>query len=98
MHSADLGIDRENAISEELNVGFTTVIKCVEKKFLNTDFLGKTLNQNILDKIRAAGADVCGENGEYHTLVIGGPIYKSSIEIELGDIVDLGNYAVIDIK
>jgi uncharacterized protein (TIGR00290 family) len=91
------GIDREKAISEELAGGFVAIIKCIEKKILGNEFLGKTLNQKVLDGIRAAGADVCGENGEYHTLVVDGPIYKNRIETKLGDIVDLGDYAAIDI-
>lgn len=91
------GIDREKVIFEELDSGFVAIIKCIEKKFLGNEFLGKTLNQRVLDEIRAAGADVCGENGEYHTLVVDGPIYKNAIETKLGDIVDLGDYAAIDI-
>jgi uncharacterized protein (TIGR00290 family) len=92
------GLDRRKVISEELDIGFTAVIKCIQKKFLGIEFLGKTLNQKVLDEIQKTGADICGENGEYHTLVIGGPIYKKPIEIELGDIVDLGDYAAIDIN
>ena len=92
------GINRERVIFEELNIGFTAVIKCIEKKFLGTEFLGKIIDKNILNKIQSTGADICGENGEYHTLVINGPIYKNSIEIVFGDIVDLGAYAAIDIN
>jgi uncharacterized protein (TIGR00290 family) len=91
------GIDRERAIAEELDSGFTAIIKCVEKRFLGPEFLGKTLSRAVLDEIRAAGADVCGENGEYHTLVVGGPIYNTPVEVELGELVDLGDYAAIDI-
>ena len=91
------GIKREKIIQEELDTGFVAIIKCVEKKFLGIEFLGKTLDKELLDKIKKTGADVCGENGEYHTLVIDGPIFKESIEVEIGEIIDLGNYASIDI-
>jgi uncharacterized protein (TIGR00290 family) len=92
------GIDRERAVFEELDAGFTAVIKCVEKKFLGMEFLGKKLDRELINTIRAAGADVCGENGEYHTLVIDGPIYKNPVAVKLGSIVDLGDYAAIDIN
>ena len=92
------GINREDVILEELDIGFIAVIKCVEKKILGIEFLGKTLDKRLLNEIRVAGADVCGENGEYHTLVIDGPIYKDSIKVNFGNIVDLGNYAAIDIN
>ncbi|MDR1329926.1 MAG: diphthine--ammonia ligase [Oscillospiraceae bacterium] len=92
------GMDREAAVAEELRLGFIAVIKCVDKKFLGVELLGKTLDRTVVDAIRAAGADPCGENGEYHTLVLDGPVYKKPVEIELGAIVDLGGHAVIDIR
>jgi diphthamide synthase (EF-2-diphthine--ammonia ligase) len=39
-------IEREKAVSEELALGFIAVIKCVEKKFLGAEFLGKPLTRN----------------------------------------------------
>jgi diphthamide synthase (EF-2-diphthine--ammonia ligase) len=70
----------------------------VWKKYLGQEFLGKTLDNALVDTIRTAGADVCGENGEYHTLVTNGPMYREPISITFGSIVDLGDYAAIDIQ
>jgi uncharacterized protein (TIGR00290 family) len=91
-------IDREQAVVELIDSGFTAIIKVVEKKYLTEEFLGKTLDKELIEKIRLAGADVCGENGEYHTFVTDGPIFKEAVPITLGGIIDLGSYAAIDIR
>ena len=49
---------------------------------MSEDFLGKTLTKELVKKIKSTGSDVCGENGEYHTFVIDGPIFNSKIEIK----------------
>ena len=43
------------------------------------------------------GIDICGENGEYHTLAVDGPVFKKPLEYHMGEILDLGDYPVIDI-
>jgi len=89
---------RREVILHYFNSGFKAIIKCVQKKYLTNDFLGKQLTSDIASEIMKAGACVCGENGEYHTLVIDGPIYKFPIDIELGMTVDFGNYSAINVK
>jgi diphthamide synthase (EF-2-diphthine--ammonia ligase) len=36
----------------------------------------------LIEEIQKAGADPCGENGEYHTLVYDGPIFKKPVDIK----------------
>jgi uncharacterized protein (TIGR00290 family) len=91
-------IDREQAVAELIDCGFTAIIKVIEKKYLTEEFLGNTIDKELIEKIRLTGADVCGENGEYHTFVTNGPIFKEAVSIKLGGIIDLGNYAAIDIN
>jgi uncharacterized protein (TIGR00290 family) len=92
------GINRLEAVLETIELGFISLIKCVEKKYFGNGFLGKELNKEMIKKIQETGADVCGENGEYHTLAINGPIFLEPISIILGDIIDLGAYAAIGMK
>jgi uncharacterized protein (TIGR00290 family) len=92
------GIEREKAAAEMISLGYAVIIKVVEKKYLGTKFLGKTVDKALVDRIRSAGADVCGENGEYHTFVTDGPLYREPVSITFGNIVDLGDYAAIEIN
>jgi uncharacterized protein (TIGR00290 family) len=90
--------DREKLVYETIDAGIRAVIKCVESKWLSDDFLGKVLDRNLVDQIRRAGSDICGENGEYHTFVYDGPMFKSPVAFNLGEVIDFGDYSVIDIQ
>jgi diphthamide synthase (EF-2-diphthine--ammonia ligase) len=52
----------------------------------------------LVEKIKAAGADPCGENGEYHTFVYDGPMFQYPVSFETGEIIDFEAYKIIDIK
>ncbi len=79
------GADRRSIFNELLDLGFRAVISYVKKGCLGEEWLGRELDRKALDDLRAmnkkTGLDICGENGEYHTLVFDGPIFKKSIEI-----------------
>lgn len=48
--------------------------------------------------MKAAGVDICGENGEYHTLATDGPVFYKPLSFQVGDVLEFGDYAVIDVK
>jgi len=48
-------------------------------------FLGETLSRDVTMDIEKSGADICGENGEYHTFVYGGPLFKKEIKFQFGE-------------
>jgi uncharacterized protein (TIGR00290 family) len=89
--------NRKDIIKEQIELGFKAVIKVVEKKYLGEEFLGKIIDKDLLQKIEATGADACGENGEYHTFVVDGPLYKNPVAYSLGQTIDLGSYMGIDL-
>ncbi|MGL5756865.1 MAG: diphthine--ammonia ligase [Paraclostridium sp.] len=89
--------DRESLVYEFIDSGFTTIIKTVNLKFLNEKLLGEELTKNIVEDIKSTGADPCGENGEYHTFVIDGPLFKERITFEKKGIVIESGYGHLDI-
>lgn len=89
---------REDVVHEFISLGFHALIKCVDYKWLDDSFLGKELDLDVLEEISKKGADLCGENGEYHTLVYDGPIFKSKIPYRIGDKVNLETHGAIDIQ
>ena len=42
--------------------------------------------------------DVCGENGEYHTLTVDGPVFQKPLDYTLGEVLEFGDHGVIDIR
>lgn len=77
--------NREKLVYEAIDNGFKAIIKKVNLDYMSEDFLGKTLTKELVEKIKATGSDPCGENGEYHTFVVDGPIFNYTIEVNQDD-------------
>lgn len=90
--------NREKLVNEFIESGFKTVIKTVNLKYLGKEFLGKKLTKQIVLKIKEIGVDVCGENGEYHTFVVDGPIFKNPIDFTEKDIAIENGYGHLIIE
>lgn len=86
--------DREMLVHEVIDSGFKAIIKKVNLDCMSSDFLGKTLTKELVEEIKATGSDACGENGEYHTFVVDGPIFKNKIDISDKDIQIKENYGI----
>ncbi|MDD5879382.1 MAG: ATP-binding protein, partial [Clostridiales bacterium] len=86
--------DREKLVHEVIDSGFKAVIKKVNLDYMSEDFLGKTLTKELIEKIKSEGIDPCGENGEYHTFVVDGPIFDYKIDIKYDKSKIEENYAL----
>ena len=73
-------------IKEFIGLGFKTVIVCVNEKYLDKSFAGRVIDEDLLNDL-PDNVDPCGENGEFHTFVFDGPIFKKRINYELGRVV-----------
>lgn len=78
---------RRALVYEAIDSGFRAVITNVDTTRMDARFLGKTLTRELVDEIAAGGADICGENGEYHTFVYDGPIFHRPVRYRVGDII-----------
>ena len=89
--------DRKDIVKEFINLGFKAKIVVVNTSMLDTKFLGHDLSLPLIEEIENMGADPCGENGEYHTVVYDGPIFKKTVEIKFEpEIIQVGDtYAQI---
>lgn len=85
--------DREKLVNEVIDNGFKAIIKKVNLDCMGEDFLGKTLTKELVEKIKETGSDPCGENGEYHTFVVDGPIFNYKIDVKHDDFRVEDNYA-----
>lgn len=71
----------ENIIEEFIDSGFKAIIVSAQAEKLGEEFIGRYINRELIAELKERGVCPCGENGEFHTLVVDGPIFKSSIEI-----------------
>ncbi len=88
---------REELTYELIRLGYRAVIKCVNQTMLPKSFLGKELSEAIVAQMKDIGIDICGENGEYHTVTVAGPIFDFPVNYRLGEILEFGDIAVVDI-
>jgi diphthine-ammonia ligase len=76
---------RRRLMDEVLDAGFEAVIVAVRDGVLPAELLGRTIDAGLVEEIERTGADAAGENGEFHTLVVDGPLFKRRLEIEPGE-------------
>lgn len=89
--------DRMENVREILDSGYRCLIKSINNTLLPRDILGKYLDASVIDTMRRCGIDICGENGEYHTLVTDGPIFHRPLAFKTGEILDFGMISVVDV-
>jgi len=76
--------DTKELISEFIDLGFKAVVVCTNSKFLEDSFCGRIIDLDFMKEL-PENVDPCGENGEFHTFVFDGPIFKSPVEFEIGE-------------
>ncbi len=68
-------------LNEFIDLGFkAVVVSCQADKF-GQDFVGREVDKKFIAELETKGICSCGENGEFHTLVVDGPIFKRGIKI-----------------
>ena len=82
--------------NEFINLGFRAMIVCVDTKRLPPSCLGMEINEEFIRTL-PPGVDVCGENGEFHSFVYDGPLFKEKINVKKGKIHTSGCFAFLEI-
>jgi uncharacterized protein (TIGR00290 family) len=80
------GRDTSRLSRELIELGFRAVVCCVDPRRLGKEFCGREFDRPFLESL-PPGVDPCGENGEFHTFVYAGPIFKSKIGVTKGEVV-----------
>jgi len=67
-------------------LGFKAVVTCVDSKALDKRFVGRLFDEQFLSEL-PSDVDPCGENGEFHSFVFDGPMFRKKVSFEPGEIV-----------
>lgn len=89
---------RTELLDEFLSAGFKAVIVTVKEDKLGREFLGKTLDRNMISEFERKGIDLSGESGEYHTVVVDGPLFSSPLLLETGGTVIKSGYCQLEVR
>jgi uncharacterized protein (TIGR00290 family) len=79
-----------------ISSGFEAYLATVDLKKLPAEFAGRKFDAQLLADF-PQGVDPCGENGEFHTCVVAGPIFARRIPVVTGERVERDGYAYCDL-
>lgn len=72
----------DDIVREFVGSGFKAIIVSCKADPLGRQYIGRQIDIELIDELKEKGVCPCGENGEFHTLVVDGPIFNKRIEIQ----------------
>jgi uncharacterized protein (TIGR00290 family) len=81
---------------EMVDQGVLATITCVDPRQLPSSFAGRRFDHELLADL-PEHVDPCGENGEFHTFVSGGPGFAASLEVRVGEVVERDGFVFADV-
>jgi len=79
-----------------LDLRFRAVVTCVDSAQAPAAIAGRWYDEILLSEL-PSGVDPCGENGEFHTVVVDGPIFSRPIDVVVGEVVDRDGFVFADV-
>ncbi len=79
-------LDTTDLAHRFIDLGFKAIITCVDSKTLDRKFVGKLFDEQFLSELPPK-VDPLGENGEFHSFVYEGPIFRERISYTRGEVV-----------
>ena len=76
--------------------GLEAYLATVDLKKLSAEFAGRKFDEKLLADL-PEGVDPCGENGEFHTCVVAGPMFAHPLAVKPGERVERDGYGYCDL-
>jgi uncharacterized protein (TIGR00290 family) len=75
--------ERRGLVLQMIAAGIETyIVSC--NSLMGEEYLGKRITLNLVNDLERLGVDACGENGEYHTLVVDAPVFSERLNVSFG--------------
>jgi uncharacterized protein (TIGR00290 family) len=82
--------------NEMIDSGLRAVVTCVDPQQLPASFAGREFNKQFLADL-PAHVDPCGERGEFHSFAFDGPMFRSAIDVGVGEISEREGFVYADV-
>ncbi len=79
-----------------VTLGFQAVVTCVDRRVLPREFVGRSFDRRFLADLPSS-VDPCGERGEFHTFVHGGPLFAHEVPVTRGEVVDREDWSFCEL-
>lgn len=89
-------VDTRELALRFLQDGFRAIIVCLDPAKLPSSSAGRELDSTFFSQL-PPDVDPCGENGEFHTFVFAGPIFRSPIPVLVGQVVERDSFVFCDL-
>ncbi len=89
---------RQEMVRECIDVGIDCRIVSCKAELMGQEYLGRQLTSELAASLEAIGVDACGENGEFHTVVVNGPMFDAPLKLEAGEVVEHGGHWALDYR
>lgn len=90
------GRDTRALAAEMIDGGLRAHVTCVDPRKLDAGFAGRAFDAGFLADL-PAGVDPCGENGEFHSFVSAGPMFREAVAVRLGEIAERDGFVFADL-
>jgi uncharacterized protein (TIGR00290 family) len=90
------GRDTRALAGEMIDGGLEAHVTCIDPAKLDRAFAGRAFDRAFLAGL-PNGVDPCGENGEFHTFVSAGPMFRSPVAARVGDVVERDGFVFADL-
>jgi uncharacterized protein (TIGR00290 family) len=91
------GRDTSQLAREFIALGFRAVLVCIDPAQIDPTFCGREFDEQLLAALPPT-ADPCGENGEFHTFVYDGPIFRRPVPVTRGEVVHRDGFWFCDLN
>lgn len=71
----------DKILEEFIDLGYKAMVVSAKADLFDGSFIGRIIDKKMLSELKERKICPCGENGEFHTFVMDGPIFKKKIEI-----------------
>ena len=76
--------------------GFEARLTCIDPRRLDASYAGRAFDAALLRDL-PPGVDPCGENGEFHTFVHTGPVFRMPVACTPGEVVERDGFVFCDL-
>lgn len=82
---------------EMIDAGVKAYLTCVNPRVLDASFAGRPFDARLLADLPPS-VDPCGENGEFHSFVVDGPMFSAPVQARVGEVVERDGFVFADIQ
>ncbi len=91
------GRNTRDLAQEMVGAGLDAMIVCLDPRRLPPTLAGRRFDSHFLSEL-PSGVDPCGERGEFHTCVTGGPMFDQPLSVRPGPVVERDGFVFADLE